>query len=460
MKRWWIPALVVVLAVGGWWFLGSSREQSTAAAQELTTAKVVQSDIDAVVSATGVLMPERSQSLAFDTAGRVTEVLASEGDRVQAGQVLARLDATDLELSLQQAQAALAVSEANLARVSLPATEAQLASARAAVAAAEAALARLQQGPTDIDVQLAELNIAQAKNSLYGAQGNRDAIAGNPAAGGGSLATAEAQVLNAEVAVTIAELNRDKLLQPADASSLRNAEAQVAQARASLAQLQSLPTPEDVSAAEAQVAQARVSVALAQNRLADADLKAPHDGRLAALTVHVNDAVSPGLSVGSVIDDSRFHVDVAIDETDIAQIAVGQPARITLDAFPDAVVTGTVSAVNLVGSSSAGVVKYTVTIAIEPPALELRPQMTAAIDVLVETHQDALVVPNRALRRDTDGKYVEVVRAGVVERAPVQTGISNDEYTEILTGVSLGDEVVVARPRQSLITTMPFGMQP
>ncbi len=457
MKRWWIPILVIALVAGGWWAYSNLRGGQPAVAEGITTAPVVQADIDALISATGSLMPERSQALVFDTAGRVTEVLVNEGDQVQAGQVLARLDTADLTLSLQQAQAALAVSQANLARATTPPTDAELASAAASVTAAETALERLKAGPSEIDLQLAEMSISQAKNSLYGAQGNRDALAGNPAAGGGSLATAEAQVLNAEIGVKVAELNRDKLLLPPDASSLRSAEAQIAQARANLARLRALPSAEDVRVAEAQVAQSQVSVTLAQNRLADAELKAPHVGEIAALSLHTNDTASPGMSVGSLIDASRFHLDVAIDETEIAKVVVGQPARLTLDSYPGTPVTGTVSAIDLVGSNALGIVNYTVTIAIEPTSLELKPLMTAAIDILVDTRTNALVVPNRALLRDSRGKYVEVVRAGVVERVAVETGISNDENTEILSGLAAGDEVVITRPREGLLSMSPLG---
>lgn len=457
MKRWIAVILVIAALVAAWLIYTTQRDAAVTVAQGVTTAPAERADIDAIISATGSLMPERSLSLAFGTGGRVAEVLAAEGDIVTEGQALARLDTTDLELSLKQAQASLAVSEANLARASKAPTAEELASAEAAVAAAEAALARLSQGPTDIDVQLAELAVEQAKNSLYGAQGNRDALAGNPAAGGGSLATAQAQVLNAEIGVTVAELNRQKLTLPPDASTVRNAEAQLAQARSSLARLKALPSPEDVRVAEAQVQQAQVSVSLAENRLKDATLTAPFSGRLATLNVHVNDTVSPATPAGTLVDVSRFHLEVAIDETEIARIAVGQPAKVTLDAFPDAPVAGTVSRIDLLGTSAQGIVDYTVTIALEETSLELRPLMTAAIEVLVETRTSVIVVPNRALRRDSDGKYVEVVRGGALMRVGVETGISNDENTEIVSGLSEGEAVVINRPREGLLSASPFG---
>ncbi|HUT20529.1 MAG TPA: efflux RND transporter periplasmic adaptor subunit [Anaerolineae bacterium] len=428
-------------------------------AEGITTAPAERADIASFVTATGSLMPERSQALTFGIGGRVDEVLVTESQQIEEGQVLARLDTTDFDLSLKQAQASLAVSEANLARASKAATASELASAEAAVLAAEAALARMNQGPSDLDLQLAELSIAQAKNTLYGAQGNRDALAGNPAAGGGSQASAEAQVLNAEVGVTVAELNREKLLRPPDASTIRNAESQLAQAQANLARIKALPSPEDIRVAEAQVRQAQVSVAQAENRLQDTLVTAPFSGQVAALNLHVNDVVSPNTSVGTLVDVSRFHLDVAIDETEIADVSVGQIARLTLDAFPDAPIQGTVSRIDLLGSSTQGIAKYTVTIALEPSELEmeLRPLMTAAIDILVEMRADVVVIPNRALRRDPDGMYVETVRAGALVRVGVEMGISNDDNTEILSGLEPGEQVVISRPREGLLALSPFG---
>lgn len=457
MKRFLGIALVIVVVVGVWLVYTNTREVAAGLPEGIATAPVQRASIDAVVSATGNLTPERSQALAFGASGRVAEVLVAEGQSVEAGQPLARLDTVDLELSLEQSKASLAVSEANLVRARQAPSEEELASAQAAVTAAEAALAGLRQGPSDIDRRLADLNVDQAKNSLYGAQGNRDAIAGNPAAGGGSLATAEAQVLNAELAVTIAELNREQLLRGADASAIRNAESQLAQARANLARLLGLPSEEDIRVAEAQLQQAQVNVSLAERRLADAVLVAPFAGEVGSLTVHAGDSVTPATPIATLVDTGAYHLEMSIDETEIGRIAVGQEAAVILDAYPDAPLTGAVSRIDLLGSNAQGIVNYTVTIGLGPTELDLKPLMTAAIDLVVERKEDVIVVPNRALLRDAQGRYVEVLKDGALARVDVTTGISNDTYTEVLSGLEPGQDVVVARPRDGLLSGVGLG---
>ena len=149
MKRFLGIALVIVVVVGVWLVYTNTREVAAGLPEGIATAPVQRASIDAVVSATGNLTPERSQALAFGASGRVAEVLVAEGQSVEAGQPLARLDTDDLELSLEQSKASLAVSEANLVRARQAPSEEELASAQAAVTAAEAALAGLRQGPSD-----------------------------------------------------------------------------------------------------------------------------------------------------------------------------------------------------------------------------------------------------------------------------------------------------------------------
>lgn len=457
MKRIGIVLLIVVVLAAGWLVYDSRRTARAQLDTDLPTAPVTRMDIDSIVTATGSLMPRRNQQLAFGIAGRVAEVLVDEGDVVEEGQVLARLDTQDLQLNLQQAEAALAVAEATLERARRPATEEEIAAAEAQVRAAEASLADLRRGPSESDRRIAELNVDQARNTLYGAQGNRDALAGNPVASGGSLAQAEAQVLNAEIGVLIAELNRDKLLAGPDASAIRAAEAQLAQAQSTLARLRTGPTPEDIRVSEAQVAQARVSVEAARARLSDATLAAPFSGTIASWNVHPGDNVSPAAPVGNIVDGTEYHLDVTIDETEIGKVAPGQRVRVVLDAYPERELTGEVESVSLLGSASQGIVVYTVRVRLSPADVALRPLMTAAVDIVVATNEQALVIPNRALRRDDRSRYVEVLSGDGLRRVDVTTGLSNDQVTEILSGLTEGQEVVVGQPRENPFAFSPFG---
>jgi HlyD family secretion protein len=459
MKRFIIILLVLAVIGGGGYTLYARQAQARAETilDGYVTAPVAIADIEATISATGSLRVDRTQQLGFDAGGKVVEVLVAQGDHVEAGQVLARLDDRDVRLSVSQAEAALAVSEAQLARALKAPSEEELAAAEAALASAKASLAALNDGPSARDIALAKLQIDQAKNSLYGAQGNRDAIAGSPMASGGQKAQAEAQVLNAEVAVTIAETQYQKMFEKPKPSAFASAQAQVTQAESALAQLRSRPSAEDVAVAEAQVAQARVSVQVAQRRLDDLTLVAPYGGHLATWDVLPGDTATPGRAVGSLLSDG-YELRVAIDETEIARVVIGQPVRVTLDAYPDVPSGGAVRSIALVGANSQGIVTYDVTIALDETDLVLRPAMTAAVDIVTERKADVLVVSNRAIRRDREGKFVEVLDVSGPQRINIETGIADDLNTEVLSGLTQGQPVIVSRPRDTnLLGSGPFG---
>ena len=253
-------------------------------------------------------------------------MLAQVGDRVTAGQLLARVDDEDLRLAVMQAEAALAVAEAQLAQVRVGPTAEELvryeaaveiaqagsASARAAVNSAQASVDRLLAGATEEEIAIAERQV-EGQNRLWGAQSQRDSICGRLGFGGmeAECDNAKAAVNQSEEAVSIAELQLQSILKGARPEDLTTARAQLDQARAQLAQTGSQvaqaeadlararrgAAPEQVAVAEAQVEQARIGVLSAQARLIDAELTASSDGVLARWNLHVGDRVA-GLAGG------------------------------------------------------------------------------------------------------------------------------------------------------------------
>jgi len=457
MKRVLLVVLVIAVIAAGWLIYSNTLQAEPTVPEGIATEPVSRGDIEATISAVGSLAAERTQSLSFTASGQVIEVLVEEGQEITEGQVLARLDDADLQLSIKQAEAALRSAEASLEKVKKGPSEEDLAAARAAVDAARANLEKLQKGPSARDIQLAKLNIDQAKNTLWGAQGNRDAIKGSPVAGGGQVAQAEAQVANAELAVKIAEINYAKLVEPADPAAIAAAQSQLTQAESSLARLESQPTPEDIRVAEAQVEQAQVNVDVARSRLDNTELTAPLTGQLAAWKLHAGDVAAPGTPIGTIMDTTRYHIDVSIDETDIRQIQEGSAVRIELDAFPGEQLTGQVARVSLVGDATQGIVTYNVRIDLQPTELPARPLMTAAITVVTATKENVLIAPNRAILRDAGGKYVEELRNGTPTKIYITTGLTGADYTEIVDGLEEGQEIIVSRPRESIFSASPFG---
>jgi hypothetical protein len=137
------------------------------------------------------------------------------------------------------------------------------------------------------------------------------------------------------------------------------------------------------------------------------------------------------LSIG-LADTSRYHVDVLVDETEIAQVQVGQKAEITFDALPDVTVTGAVSRIDPAGTISNGVVNYTVRVDLDPAEAALRLDMTSNARVILDTHAGVLAVPGAALRSDGESYYVNVMDAnGQAQRVDVTTGYTDGDLTEV-----------------------------
>ena len=454
-----IIIVVVVAAIAGGYYIVQQRNAATQASEDsqVVLATVERGSVEAVVVATGSLAPERSESITFSTSGTVASVLIEDGAFVTEGQVLATLDDSTLELNLASARVALSSAEAQLARTIEGASDDSITAAQASLAAAQATLNALYEGPTDEQIHSAELQIDQAKNSLWAAQAARDAAAGNPLASSSSIDQAEAQVLNAEVGVELAQLQYDQLFTEPNETTIKSAELQVAQARANLSSLLSSPSAEEIQIAEASVEQARISVQLLENQLDDLELTAAFDGYVEGWDVNVSDLVTPSVPLATLIDNSAYHINVYIDESEIGQIDAGQNANIEVDSFSGQIIKGIVESIDLVGTSAQGIVTYGVRVNLESTDLALRPQLTSSVYIITSTKDDVLLVSNRALRRDSDGKYVEVLGTTSVDAIYLETGLVGDDYTEIISGLDEGDEYIVSRP-ESFTFEGPFGV--
>ncbi len=490
MKRFLVIVLILIVIAGSYViYTRTTQPKQAETPTDTKTAAVTRGTIQAVVSATGNIAAERTQNLTFGASGVVAKVLVDEGQTVQAGQVLAVLDGGDLDLSLKQAEAALKVSEAQLAKtlagpaveditgaeVAVTIAQAGITTAEGGLAAARANLARAKLGSTAEAIAIAERQVEEAKNSLWGAQAQRDAICGRIKYGlpESDCDNAQASVQRLEQGVAIAELQlqsqragpRQEDVDAAAAQvqqslgQLESARAQVVRAENDLARAKKGASAEDIAIVQAQVEQARVSVEIARSRLADLELRAPVDGVLSRWSVLVGDSAAPSAPVGVLLGAARYHVNVAIDETEVGRLQRGQDVRLTLDAFPEQELHGTVARISEVGANAQGIITYDVRIDLDAQDLAIRPGMTAALDIIVETKEGVLLVSSRAIRRDKQGKYVQVIKDGVPTRADITVGVSDSEQSEVLSGLEEGQQVVVALERTSMFAGSPFGGQ-
>jgi len=431
-KKWWIVvvviALVAALGLAGYQLVSSRRAAAEAPAE---TAVVRRGMLLVTVSATGSLVPQAEVSLAFTSGGRVAEVLVAEGQVVAAGQALARLDTDDLALQVAQA-------EANLAQVQAGPRAEDLAAAEAAWRSAQANYDQLKGGSRPEELTMAGADLELAKNSLLQAQAAYDKIAWDPEASSRPQAMA---LWQATAAYQKAQAAYELKVNGPTAAELAMAQAQVDQARAQLEKLKNSPTPEELAVAQAQADQARL-------RLKQATLTAPMSGTVTALRVQVGEMVGAGQPAVVLSDLAALEVEVNLDETDVARVAVGQEAQVSLDAFPGVELAGEVTTIAPVAQAQAGVVLYPVTIRLTPAdtasPVPVRAGMTADVTIAVASKENALIVPLRAIETEGERATVQRLVGGRTERVAVTLGMMTDTEVEITSGLSEGDVVLVA----------------
>jgi HlyD family secretion protein len=460
----WVVALVLgvlALGVGGYWFYQQQQAQQQQAAQaaQIRAEVIGRGNLTSKVSATGSILPNAQANLFFLTPGTVANVLVSNGDTVKAGQVLARLEATALQLAVSQATDALNIAKLNRAKLLAGPTEADIAVAKANLRSANAQLADLIVKDDDPDVKIAQLrydsayadyqSIADRYNALV--QFAKDYPMFAPAQDTlDSLKTSmELAYYNAEVA----RLQVVQTKQGAGRGQLSVGYAQIAQAQAVLSQTLAAPSPLQIDRADLAIAQAETALAAAQLRLDHAELRAPFDGIVAIVNLKVGEPSSTGANPPMVlIDTSEFHLDVTVDEVDIAQLRLGQPVSVTLDALPEVVLNGQVDRLAPTGHVAGGLVTYVVRLVLAPTAAPLRAGMSATAEIVVAEVRDVILVPNWAIRRDrrTGQAYVSLKVGDELQERPIETGRRGDSYTEVTSGISVGDVAAVSTSGNTL----------
>ncbi|MGC8875016.1 MAG: efflux RND transporter periplasmic adaptor subunit [Chloroflexia bacterium] len=457
MKRWWWVALLLVLLLAGGTYgsfrwLAARNGKSSAAAQE--TAQVYRGDIVLSVTGKGNLVPRAQVALGFRTSGVLASLEVKVGDRVGKGQVLARLDTQELELQLAQAQLQLEQAEASLRELLAGAGATEILTARKNLEQAQANLEDTRVS-TAVSVQQAQLNLLQAANAVRDAQAayeniywqNRqiEARTGElPDANADAEAEAWRKVENAQAAMEAARLSYESALER-QGTSIRTAEAQVAVAQANLQDLLKGADQTQIASAQATVEQARLNVAQAQLALEKAVLTAPFTGTVIAIDTVVGEQVSG--SILTLADLDAPLVQFWVEETDLAQVAVGHRVRITFEALPDLTFDGQVIQVDpaLVTVDGTPALQAWASIDLDPNSVRLFSGMSAEVEVIAAEAHDALLVPLQALRELAPGKYgVFVVRAdGTLELRQVEVGLQDDVQVQILSGVELGENVLL-----------------
>ncbi len=441
MKRGLIVLLGAVLILGAvgyvaWNSLNNARAANSAISPD-DLATVRRGSLIATVNATGSIQPAQSSDLAFLTAGSVAEILVKQGDKVKAGQPLARLDTRELALQLAQANANLVLAESKLNQLQKGGSATAIAAAQANLTSAQAAYDKLLH-PDPNEVQMAKSDLEKTKAALDQAQAAYDRVGGasNPNIG----------QLPQSLQLQQATLDYQKALSAYNAkftpseAQLKSAQAQIQAARDQLARLS--PTSDDIVQAQANADAARAARDLAKQRLDEATLFAPFDGTITMLDLDPGAVVQPGKPVLTLANIDQLQIKLNIDETDIPRVALGQSVSLDLDAFPGKEIQGSVIDIAPGASTVQGVVNYEVKIQLKPTDVAIRPGMTANANIQVARKDNVLLVPVRAVRSSGGKLVVTILSGGRTKEVPVTLGLSNDQESEVLSGLNEGDQVV------------------
>jgi HlyD family secretion protein len=356
-------------------------------------AKVTRGDVARSVIATGEIQPITKVEVKSKASGIVEKLYVDINDRVKKGQQLAQLDQEETADQVDAQRASLASAEANVTTF-------------------------------EANIEQDKVNASAPDLPMYKATLDRNAEMQRD----GIVSKQALDDVNRDYLAALTKRDAAKAQIGVDTAKLKQARAQVLQSQASLKQL--------------------------EEQLAYTTIQAPMDGVILSRDVEMGDAVSSILVLGSTAtlvmtegDTSEVYVQGKVDEADIAHVYLGQPARIKVESFRDRLFYGKVTKIAPMGVEKDNVTTFEVRVSINNPGGELKANMTANAEILLDEHKGVLTVPENAVIYDNQkNASVQVPDKGQKDGArkvAVKVGLSNGSVTEVLSGLKEGDQVVL-----------------
>jgi len=381
---------VVLIGVGG---VAVARMASGTSIDPNRLAKVTRSDVARSVVATGKIQPITKVEVKSKASGIVEKLFVDINNHVHKGQELAQLDQQEILAQVAAQKAQLAAAEANVGTF-----EANIEQDKVNAAAPDLPMYK----------QTLDRNVAMQKDGIVSHQALDDA--------------------NRDYLAALTKRDSSKAQVGVDIAKLKQARAQVQQADASLKQL--------------------------EEQLSYTTIVAPMDGVILSRDVEIGDAVSSILVLGSTAtlvmtegDTTQVYVQGKVDEADIAHVYMNQPARIKVESFRDRIFNGKVTKIAPLGVEKDNVTTFEVRVSIDNPGGELKANMTANAEILLDEHKGVLTVPESAVIYDNQkNAFVEIPDKSQKEgkqKIAVKVGLSNGSVTEILSGLKEGQQVVL-----------------
>ncbi len=412
MKKILIGILIILIlgAIAFELFKLKSKENNL----KFRTEKVARGDIEATITATGTVNPVTTVLVGTQVSGTIKNIYVDFNSPVNKGQVIAQIDDAQFITKVRQAEANL-----ESAKASVENARANIENLKARLNASKADIDRERVAVTDVRINLGRIK----------------------------------------------KLWEERLASQKDMDSSQNAyDSQVAQ-------LKSLEATHDSNIAQLNAAEAQYKTSLAQVKQSEASLDtvrldlehtrilAPVNGIVVSRNVDVGQTVAASFQTPTLFniaeDMTKMQIYSNISEADIGKIKVGQTVEFTVDAYPDTIFQGKVSEIRNAPIIIQNVVTYDVVVKVDNPELKLKPGMTANVSVEVSNKKDVLRIPNAALRfRPSEsqntvgargkGSGVWIIKEGKSKRISVIAGISDGNYTELISGdIREGQELIV-----------------
>lgn len=478
MKRllyWVLPLGIVVAAMG--LRLSQKRADSSAQASQraarlkapaaVAVAPVRVQDVTHTFESVGSVEAPLRVNIAAKVTGRIDYLQVREGDRVAKGQVLVRIDPSEVEAEVRQQQAALAEEQYRLAQAQLTqnatdvAITTQISQQQAALISAQADHEQIsgnyeaQVDSADAAVAATQASVNSARANLANAQARYNRV--SDLYQKGFVAAQEVDDAKTAVGVQQAALDgalsqlrvaqrQSQIVTTKGKADIDSANANVARAQAALAYAQANTAQrpayqQSLAALRAGVAAAEASLSSARARRQNTVLASPLDGFVTGRYLDPGAVATVGQPILAVQYMRQVWVAVPVPEEVSAAIHVGTPARVSLDALSGRVFTGSVAQIN--PSADPQSRQFLARVSLDNPDNMIKPGTFAHVAIESDRVRGALVVPREAVEQDDTGSYVLVVDAGnVVRRRPVELGPAGTDVIAITRGVALGEKVV------------------
>ena len=489
--KWLVPVLCVAVA-GGVFLLRPQQAKPASVDASYTEAAPERRDVTNTLSGTGTLNPANTYTVKSLVEGKVLTGTIEEGDIVEESNVLYTIDSSDASTNFEKAEIAMQQAQRSYDKV----VDRQYVRAEVAGVVSSLKVTKGDDVASGQEVAVSrdgsrmlltlEFPAADAANFSVGQSaavtldGTFEQLDGTVTSVSGTDALSAGNLLTRTVTITVKNAGGLTTAQAATASingvsSIGSATFAYQAERTLTAQAAGTVTSinvqegsevakddiilglsgddltESIQSASESLRSAEISMQNLQDAMNNYTITAPISGTIIEKDAKVGDAVKAGDTLCIVYDLSYLEMSINVDELQISSISVGQKVQITADAVPDKTYVGTVTRVSMKGTSNGGTTTYPVTIRIDDTD-GLRPGMNANAEIVVAEANNALVVPNAAVVR---GSYVLVTKdspsAANADTAmeapegfvyvPVKTGVSDDDYTQIVSGIQEGDTI-------------------